>query len=236
MTLHALETVDLHAWYGNDHVVRGINIQVPRGHAVTLLGRQGSGRSTLLRALAGLTDARAGSVRINGIESVHLPGEKVNLLGVGYYSDRHAISSELSCEEHLLLPGEQEALGGGLSLIEIYELFPDLYKRRDLPATRLSGGEQQMLAIARLLRTGVTLILLDDICQGMAPVAVQAVGRMIESLKQKGYTIVMVQPSWEFSVMSADSYYIMQDGRIIDQLAPGQLWAQQDSLRTLLQA
>src|SRR5690606_1818527 len=188
MSTPALEVRDLQAWYGESHVLHGINFSVNQGEVVTLLGRNGSGRTTTLRAILGLTGSRKGSVRIQGTEAIHLPTYRIAHLGVGYCPEERGIFASLSCEENLLLPPTVGTLGGGMSLAEIYDMFPNLQERRHSPGTRLSGGEQQMLAVARILRTGANLLLLDEISEGLAPVIVQALGRMITTLKAKGYT------------------------------------------------
>jgi len=235
MTATALEVSDLHAWYGESHVLHGINFSVNQGEVVTLLGRNGSGRTSTLRAILGLTGARKGSIRIQGTESIHLPTYRIAHLGIGYCPEERGIFAGLSCEENLLLPPVVgDTLGGGMSLAEIYSMFPNLEERKHSPGTRLSGGEQQMLAVARILRTGANLLLLDEISEGLAPVIVQALARMITALKAKGYTIVMVEQNFHFAAPLADRFYVVEHGQIVEQIASSDLAAKQDTLNTLL--
>ena len=231
----ALEIDNLHAWYGESHVLHGVNLVVHQGEVVTLLGRNGSGRTTTLRAMLGLTGSRQGSIRIHGTESIHLPTYKIAHLGIGYCPEERGIFASLSCEENLLLPPTVgDTLGGGMSLAEIYEMFPNLEERRLSPGTRLSGGEQQMLAVARILRTGADLLLLDEISEGLAPVIVQALARMIKALKEKGYTIIMVEQNFRFAAPLADRFYVMEHGQIVEQFSADELPEKQDVLNTLL--
>lgn len=231
----ALEISDLHAWYGESHVLHGINLRVDPGEVVTLLGRNGSGRSTTLRAMLGLTGSRTGSVRIRGTESIGLPTYKIAHLGIGYCPEERGIFAGLSCEENLLLPPSVgDTLGGGMSLAEIYDMFPNLEERKHSPGTRLSGGEQQMLAVARILRTGANLLLLDEISEGLAPVIVQALARMIKTLKEKNYTIVMVEQNFHFAAPLADHFYVVEHGQIVEQFNSAELPAKQTTLNALL--
>lgn len=231
----ALEISDLHAWYGESHVLHGVNMRVEPGQVVTLLGRNGAGRTTTLRALLGLTSRRTGSIRIQGTESIHLPTHRIAHLGIGYCPEERGIFASLSCEENLLLPPTVgDTLGGGMSLAEIYDIFPNLLERRHSPGTRLSGGEQQMLAVARILRTGANLLLLDEISEGLAPVIVQALDRMIRTLKTKGYTVVMVEQNFRFAAPLADHFYVMEHGQIVEQFPAGQLQEKQSTLDSLL--
>ena len=231
----ALEISDLHAWYGESHVLHGVNMRVEPGQVVTLLGRNGAGRTTTLRALLGLTGKRTGSIRIQGTESIHLPPYRIAHLGIGYCPEERGIFASLTCEENLLLPPTVgNTLGGGMSLAEIYEMFPNLLERRHSPGTRLSGGEQQMLAVARILRTGANLLLLDEISEGLAPVIVQALARMIRTLKTKGYTIVMVEQNFRFAAPLADHFFVMEHGQIIEEFAASQLQEKQSELDSLL--
>jgi len=235
MNAPALEITDLHAWYGESHILHGVNMDVRQGEVVTLLGRNGAGRTTTLRAILGLTGSRKGSVRINGTESAGMPTFRIAHLGVGYCPEERGIFASLSCEENLLLPPfVGGALGGGMSLAEIYEMFPNLQERRHSPGTRLSGGEQQMLAVARILRTGANLLLLDEISEGLAAVIVQALGRMITALKQRGYTIVMVEQNFRFAAPLADRFYVMEHGQIIEHFDAAQLNEKQETLNELL--
>ena len=230
----ALEISDLHAWYGESHVLHGVNMRVEPGQVVTLLGRNGAGRTTTLRALLGLTSRRTGSIRIQGTESIHLPTYRIAHLGIGYCPEERGIFASLSCEENLLLPPTVgDTLGGGISLAEIYDMFPNLLERRHSPGTRLSGGEQQMLAVARILRTGANLLLLDEISEGLAPVIVQALDRMIRALKDKGYTIVMVEQNFRFAAPLADHFYVMEHGQIVEEFPASQLQEKQSTLDSL---
>ena len=234
MSAVALEIKGLNAWYGESHILHGVDLTVHQGEVVTLLGRNGAGRTTTLRAILGLTGTRTGSIRISGTETVDLPTFKVAKLGVGYCPEERGIFASLSCEENLLLPPPVGALGGGMSLSEIYEMFPNLLERRHSPGTRLSGGEQQMLAVARILRTGANLLLLDEISEGLAPVIVQALGRMIKMLKAKGYTIVMVEQNFRFAAPLADRFYVMELGPIVEHFDASELKAKQVVLTELL--
>ena len=235
MTAAALELSGLQAWYGESHILHGVDMRVGQGEVVTLLGRNGAGRTTTLRAILGLTGKRSGSVRIHGSEAIDLPTYKIAHLGVGYCPEERGIFASLSCEENLLLPPPVAgALGGGMSLTEIYDMFPNLYERRNSPGTRLSGGEQQMLAVARILRTGANLLLLDEISEGLAPVIVQTLARMITTLKQRGYTIVMVEQNFRFAAPLADRFYVMEHGQIVEHFDAAQLTEKQDTLNELL--
>ena len=230
----ALEIKGLNAWYGESHILHGIDLTVNQGEVVTLLGRNGAGRTTTLRAILGLTGARTGSVRIGGTEAIDLPTFKIAKLGVGYCPEERGIFASLSCEENLLLPPPVGGLGGGMSLSKIYEMFPNLLERRNSPGTRLSGGEQQMLAVARILRTGANLLLLDEISEGLAPVIMQALGRMIKMLKTKGYTIVMVEQNFRFAAPLADRFYVVEHGQIVEHFDAKELGAKQSVLTELL--
>ena len=231
----ALEISGLNAWYGESHVLHGVDMRVEQGQVVTLLGRNGAGRTTTLRALLGLTSRRTGSVRIQGTESIQMPTFRIAHLGIGYCPEERGIFASLSCEENLLLPPTVGTTqGGGMSLAEIYDMFPNLLERRHSPGTRLSGGEQQMLAVARILRTGANLLLLDEISEGLAPVIVQALDRMIRTLKAKGYTIVMVEQNFRFAAPLADHFYVMEHGQIVEQFPASQLQEKQSTLDSLL--
>jgi len=234
MSAVALEIKGLNAWYGESHILHGIDLTVQQGEVVTLLGRNGAGRTTTLRAILGLTGARTGSVRIGGVEAIDMPTFKIAKLGLGYCPEERGIFASLSCEENLLLPPPVGALGGGMSLAEIYEMFPNLLERRNSPGTRLSGGEQQMLAVARILRTGANLLLLDEISEGLAPVIVQALGRMIKMLKAKGYTIVMVEQNFHFAAPLADRFYVVEHGQIVEHFDAAELQSKQGVLTELL--
>ncbi len=203
-----------------------------RGEVVTLLGRNGAGRTTTMRAILGLTGRRTGSIMINGQEAIRMSPHRIAQLGLGYCPEERGIFSSLSCEENLMLP--PRVAPGGMSIDEIYAMFPNLKERRNSQGTRLSGGEQQMLAVARILRTGAQLLLLDEISEGLAPVIVQALGRMIRELKSKGFTIVMVEQNFRFAAPLADRFYVMEHGRIVEGFASGELDAKMGMLHEFL--
>jgi branched-chain amino acid transport system ATP-binding protein len=230
----ALEISNLEAWYGESHVLHGVDIVVQPGEVVTLLGRNGAGRTTTMRAVMGLTGARKGSVKINGVETIHMPTHRIAHLGVGYCPEERGIFSSLSCEENLLLPPVLKTGTQGMSIDEIYAMFPNLAERRNSQGTRLSGGEQQMLAVARILRTGARLLLLDEISEGLAPVIVQALARMITMLRSKGYTIVMVEQNFRFAAPLADRFYVMEHGRMVEAFGASDLQAKMPVLNELL--
>jgi len=229
----ALEINQLQAWYGESHILHDVNLNVNHGEVVTLLGRNGAGRTTTLRAIMGLTGMRKGSIRINGQEAIGLSTHKIAHLGVGYCPEERGIFSSLTTEENLLLPPALKT-GRGMAVEEIYEMFPNLKERRTSQGTRLSGGEQQMLAVARILRTGARLLLLDEISEGLAPVIVQGLARMIRTLKAKGYTIVMVEQNFRFAAPLADRFYVMEHGRIVESFASSELDARMPVLTELL--
>ena len=231
MTL-ALEISRLQAWYGESHILHDVNLSVAQGEVVTLLGRNGAGRTTTLRALMGLTGRREGSIKINGQETIAMPTHRIAHLGVGYCPEERAIFSSLSAEENLMLPPTLKE--GGMSVDEIYQMFPNLAERRHSQGTRLSGGEQQMLAVARILRTGAKLLLLDEISEGLAPVIVQALAKMILMLKKQGYTIVMVEQNFRFAAPLADRFYVMEHGQIVEQFAAPELTSKMNVLNELL--
>ena len=216
-----LRVTDLHAFYGESHILHGVDFTVNRGEVVTLLGRNGAGRTTTLKSILGLVGARSGSIMLNGREAVAMAPHRIAHMGVGYCPEERGIFASLSCEENLLLP--PVIASGGMPVDEIYDMFPNLRERRNSQGTRLSGGEQQMLAVARILRTGAKLLLLDEISEGLAPVIVQALGRMIRTLKEKGYTIVMVEQNFRFAAPLADRFYVMEHGRIVETFAASEL-------------
>jgi branched-chain amino acid transport system ATP-binding protein len=234
MTAPALEIKDLHAWYGESHVLHGVDMVVQPGEVVTLLGRNGAGRTSTLRAIMGLTGARKGSIRVYGTETIQLPTHRIAHLGVGYCPEERGIFSSLSCEENLLLPPLLKTGHAGMSIDEIYAMFPNLAERKNSQGTRLSGGEQQMLAVARILRTGARLLLLDEISEGLAPVIVQALARMITTLRQKGFTVVMVEQNFRFAAPLADRFYVMEHGRMVEHFAASELQAKMPVLTELL--
>ncbi|KAB8063241.1 MULTISPECIES: ABC transporter ATP-binding protein [Janthinobacterium] len=230
----ALEITQLHTWYGESHILHDVNLKVQQGEVVTLLGRNGAGRTTTLRAIMGLTGARTGSIKVNGAEAIGLATHKIAHLGIGYCPEERGIFSSLSTEENLLLPPTLASGEKGMSVEEIYAMFPNLQERRHSQGTRLSGGEQQMLAVARILRTGARLLLLDEISEGLAPVIVQGLARMITTLKAKGYTIVMVEQNFRFAAPLADRFYVMEHGQIVETFAASELEAKMPVLTELL--
>jgi len=221
MGAQLLRVRDLHAYYGESHVLHGVDCHVNRGEVVTLLGRNGAGRTTTLKALLGLVGSRSGSVEVDGRETIGLAPHRIAHLGIAYCPEERGIYSSLSTEENLLLP--PPVAPGGLSVEEIYAMFPNLKERRASRGTHLSGGEQQMLALARILRTGARLLLLDEIAEGLAPVIVQALARTVQRLREQGYTIVMVEQNFRFAAPLADRFYIMERGRIVEGFAAAEL-------------
>ena len=234
MSTPALDISGLHAWYGESHILHDISLVVQPGEVVTLLGRNGAGRTTTLRAIMGLTGTRRGSIKINGREAIGLPTYQVAHLGVGYCPEERGIFSSLSTEENLMLPPFVSKTERGMSVADIYDMFPNLAERKNSQGTRLSGGEQQMLAVARILRTGAKLLLLDEISEGLAPVIVQALARMITTLKAKGYTIVMVEQNFRFAAPLADRFYVVEHGQIVETFAAAELTAKMPVLNELL--
>jgi branched-chain amino acid transport system ATP-binding protein len=233
MSSRDLLTIEnLHAWYGESHVLHGVNMHVGEGEVVSLLGRNGAGRTTTMRALVGLTGKRTGSIRIAGTEAIGLAPHRIARLGVGYCPEERGIFASLSAEENLMLP--PQIAEGGMSVAEIYDMFPNLKERASSPGTRLSGGEQQMLAVARILRTGARLLLLDEISEGLAPVIVQKLAEMIRTLKAKGYTIVLVEQNFRFAAPLADRFYVMEHGKIVKEFAQDQLAANKAMLQEFL--
>jgi len=232
MAKELLRIADLNAWYGESHILHGVNLSVNEGEVVCLLGRNGAGRTTTMRAIVGLTGRRTGSIKINDHESIKLPPHKIAKLGVGYCPEERGIFASLSAEENLMLP--PVIAQGGMSVGEIYEMFPNLKERASSPGTRLSGGEQQMLAVARILRTGARLLLLDEISEGLAPVIVQRLAEMIRMIKSKGYTVVLVEQNFRFAAPLADRFYIMEHGKIVKQFAQNELQANKAMLQEFL--
>lgn len=229
-----VEITHLHAWYGESHILHDVNLQVQAGEVVALLGRNGAGRTTLLRAIMGHTGKRTGSIKINGQEALYLPNHKIAHLGIGYCPEERAIFSSLSAEENLLLPPIIANAQSPMTLDEIYALFPNLAERRHSPGTRLSGGEQQMLAIARILRSGARILLLDEISEGLAPVIVQTLAKMILMLKTSGYTIVMVEQNFRFAAPLADRFYVIEHGQVGHIITAAELPGKMDLLNDLL--
>ena len=238
MATPALEIKGLQGWYGESHVLHGVDMVVQPGEVVTLLGRNGAGRTSTLRSVMGLIGSRKGSIKVTGVETVGMPTYRIAHLGIGYCPEERGIFASLSAEENLMLPPVLKSASNGadkgMSVEEIYAMFPNLAERRHSQGTRLSGGEQQMLAVARILRTGARLLLLDEISEGLAPVIVQALARMITTLRAKGYTIVMVEQNFRFAAPLADRFYVMEHGRMVEAFAAKDLQAKMPVLNELL--
>jgi branched-chain amino acid transport system ATP-binding protein len=232
MAIPFLEIKGLNAWYGESHVLHGVDLHVDEGEVVTLLGRNGAGRTTTMRAIMGLTGARKGSIKIKGQETIGLATHKVARLGLGYCPEERGIFSSLSCEENLMLP--PVLTQGGMPIEQIYAMFPNLKERAGSQGTRLSGGEQQMLAVARILRTGARLLLLDEISEGLAPVIVQKLAEMVIALRKQGYTIVMVEQNFRFAAPLADRFLVMEHGQVIQHFTQAELPSRIDRLHEYL--
>ncbi len=227
-----LRVSDLHAFYGESHILHGVDFNVKRGELVTLLGRNGAGRSTTLKAIMNMVGRRTGSIMINGNETLGMPAHRIPRLGIGYCPEERGIFASLDVEENLLLPPTVRS--GGMSIDEIYEMFPNLYERRRSQGTRLSGGEQQMLAMARILRTGARMLLLDEITEGLAPVIVQKLGQVLIKLKERGMTIVLVEQNFRFAAPLADRHFVMDHGLIVEEISAAELPSKRDHLHSLL--
>jgi branched-chain amino acid transport system ATP-binding protein len=228
----ALIAQHLHAWYGESHILHGMSLEVRRGELVTLLGRNGAGKTTTLKAIMGMVPRRTGTVRFDGREIIHLPSNRIARLGMALCPEERGIFASLNVQENLMLPPEVRP--GGLSVPAIFELFPNLKERLNSPGTRLSGGEQQMLAIARILRTGARFLLLDEPTEGLAPVIVQQIGATIRRLKAAGFTILLVEQNIKFAQTVADRHYIVEHGRVVDMVTGDQLTSDMDRLRVYL--
>jgi branched-chain amino acid transport system ATP-binding protein len=228
-----LSIKDLQAWYGESHILHGVNFEVREGEVVTLLGRNGAGKTTTLKSVMGIVGQRTGSVRFEGKELIALPSDKIARAGIALCPEERGIFASLDVRENLMLPPQIRP--GGLSLEQIFELFPNLKERLgSSQGTKLSGGEQQMLAIGRILRTGARLLLLDEPTEGLAPVIIQQIGKTIRSLKQQGFTILLVEQNFRFASTVADRYYVMEHGRIIDQFSNSELDANVEKLHEYL--
>jgi branched-chain amino acid transport system ATP-binding protein len=227
-----LRISQLHAYYGESHILHGVDLTVNHGEVVTLLGRNGAGRTTTVKSILGLVGRRTGSVIIDNQETVNWPTHEIAKLGLGYCPEERGIFSALTCEENLMLP--PVIAPGGMTVDEIYEMFPNLYERRSSPGTRLSGGEQQMLAVGRILRTGAKCLLLDEISEGLAPVIVQALSKMITALKAKGFTIIMVEQNFRFAAPLADRFYVMEHGQIVEGFSSQELSSKMGMLHEYL--
>jgi branched-chain amino acid transport system ATP-binding protein len=232
MTARFLEVSDLHGWYGESHVLHGVDFHVDEGEVVTLLGRNGAGRTSTLRAILGLIGSRKGSIKVKDTETTHLATHRIARLGIGYCPEERGIFSSLSAEENLMLPPTLGA--GGMGVEQIYAMFPNLKERASSQGTRLSGGEQQMLAVARILRTGARLLLLDEISEGLAPVIVQKLGEVVRGLREQGYTIVMVEQNFRFAAPLADRFLVMEHGQVIQQFTQAELPARMARLHEYL--
>lgn len=227
-----LRITDLHSFYGESHILHGLDLTVSKGECVTLLGRNGSGRSTTLKSIMGMVGRRTGSIMLNGNEIINVPTHRIAHHGVGFCPEERAIFASLSTEENLTLA--PIVASGGMSVEEIYEMFPNLQERRNSPGTKLSGGEQQMLAMARILRTGAKLLLLDEITEGLAPVIVKKLGEVITELKKRGFTIILVEQNFRFAAPLADRHYVLEHGEIIATITQEELPGQMDWLHQTL--
>ena len=227
-----LKVENLQAWYGESHILHGVGFEIGRGELVTLLGRNGAGKTTTLKSVMGIVEKRTGSVTFDGKQTVGQPSDVIARLGLAYCPEERGIFSSLNVEENLMLPPMVRP--GGMSLAEIYQLFPNLQERRRSQGTKLSGGEQQMLAIGRILRTGARLLLLDEPTEGLAPVIVQHIGRTLTRLKQQGFTILLVEQNFHFAATVADRHYVMEDGRVVDMIASADVQQNIGKLQTYL--
>ena len=230
-----LSLKDINGWYGESHVLHGVSLEVARGEVVSLIGRNGAGRTTILRAIMGMLDQRTGTLAVKGRDMSATPAHRMAECGLGYCPEERGIFASLSCEENLMLPPPIRAgRNMAMSLDEIYAMFPNLKERAQSPGTRLSGGEQQMLAIARILRTGADILLLDEISEGLAPVIVQTLARVIRELKARGFTIIMVEQNFRFAAPLADRFFIIEHGTVVEEIRQADLAARMDDIRTWL--
>ncbi|NYT32364.1 ABC transporter ATP-binding protein [Rhizobium sp. WYCCWR 11128] len=227
-----LEVQGLNAWYGESHVLHGVDMRVAEGETITILGRNGVGKTTTLRTITGIVRSRKGKISFAGSDMMQVPLHKTAHRGIGFVPEERGIFSTLTVSENLLLP--PVVAGGGMTLDEIYELFPNLYERRASPGTKLSGGEQQMLAIARILRTGVRLLILDEPTEGLAPVIVQRIGEVLKTLKERGMTILLVEQNFRFASRIADRFYLMDHGQMVSEFPVGELPQRMDTLHKVL--
>ena len=232
MAVPFLEVSGLQGWYGESHVLHGVNFHVNEGEVVTLLGRNGAGRTSTMRSIMGLIGRRTGSIKVRGQETIDMPTHRIARLGIGYCPEERGIFSSLSCEENLMLPPTLSA--GGMSVEQIYAMFPNLRERAASQGTRLSGGEQQMLAVARILRTGAKLLLLDEISEGLAPVIVHKLAEMVIALRRQGYTIVMVEQNFVFAAPLADRFMVMEHGEVIQEFTRAELPSRMERLHEYL--
>ncbi|MGE0421741.1 MAG: ABC transporter ATP-binding protein [Reyranellaceae bacterium] len=227
-----LKVAGLQAWYGESHILHGVDFEIGEGELVTLLGRNGAGKTTTLKSVMGIVDKRSGSVSFAGNEIVRMTSDQVARAGIAYCPEERGIFSSLNVEENLLLPPVVQS--GGMTVAEIYELFPNLLERRRSQGTKLSGGEQQMLAIGRILRTGAKLLLLDEPTEGLAPVIVQRIGEAVRLLKARGFTILLVEQNFHFAATIADRHYVVEDGRVIDMITAANVQSSLDKLHAYL--
>jgi branched-chain amino acid transport system ATP-binding protein len=223
---------ELNAWYGESHILHGVAFDVAPGEVVTLLGRNGAGKTTTMKSIMGIVGRREGSISLDGLETIRLPSNRIAHLGIALCPEERGIFSSLNVEENLLLPPKVK--DGGLTLEQIFTLFPNLKERLSSQGTKLSGGEQQMLAIGRILRTGARLLLLDEPTEGLAPVIVQQIGRTIAELKAQGFTILLVEQNFHFAATVADRHYVMENGRVVDMIPNAQLEANMAKLHEYL--
>ncbi|NBA93531.1 ABC transporter ATP-binding protein [Pseudomonas sp. R5(2019)] len=227
-----LRLANVHAFYGESHILHGVDMTVNRGELVTLLGRNGAGRSTILKSIMGMVGRRTGSICIKGEETVKIAAHQIARLGVGFCPEERGIFASLNVEENLMLP--PTVASDGMSLEEIFSMFPNLYERRKSQGTRLSGGEQQMLAMARILRTGANLLLLDEITEGLAPVIVERLGEVLVELKRRGITIVLVEQNFRFAAPLADRHYLIEHGQVVEHFTARELDGKRDQLNAML--
>ncbi|MBY0362145.1 MAG: ABC transporter ATP-binding protein [Phreatobacter sp.] len=227
-----LEVRDLHAWYGESHVLHGVNLEVAEGEVVTLLGRNGAGKTTTLKSIIGIMGKRQGAIRFRGAETVEMSSRAIARLGIGYVPEERGIFSSLSVEENLLLPPQVQP--GGMTVEQIFDLFPNIKERLQSQGTKLSGGEQQMLSIARILRTGAKFLLLDEPTEGLAPVIIEQIGRTIARLKREGFTIILVEQNFRFAQTVADRHYLVEQGRVVDMILNAELDKNIDKLHAHL--
>ncbi len=227
-----LKVEGLQAWYGESHILHGVGFEIGRGELVTLLGRNGAGKTTTLKSVMGIVERRTGSVKFDGRETIRDASNLIARRGIAYCPEERGIFSSLNVEENMLLPPQVKP--GGMNLGEIYELFPNLKERRRSQGTKLSGGEQQMLAIGRILRTGATMLLLDEPTEGLAPVIVQRIGEVIRTLKSRGFTILLVEQNFRIAATVADRHYVMEDGRVVDTMAAADVQANVGKLQAYL--
>lgn len=224
-----LKIKNLHAWYGESHILHGLNLSLHEGEVITLLGRNGSGRTTTLKAILGLVSKRTGSIKVHGTELINMPTHRIAHVGkLGYCPEERGIYASLNVDENLTLP--PAVADGGMSVEEIYEMFPNLRERRKSQGSKLSGGEQQMLAIARILRTGASLLLLDEITEGLAPVILKSLDGVIRKLRERGFTIILVEQNFRFAAPLADRHYVIEHGKVVEQIDAADLEAKKEQL------